>query len=84
MRRETYTQALMCSRDAVGEAPQERGARFYNIEKCVFEGLTIQLLSRSMQVRLEVKPGSNAGGQDDHFARVWHTTYCFLFLLVPT
>jgi hypothetical protein len=35
-----------------------------------------------MQVQLEGKPGSNAGIQDDHFARAQHTIFCF-FLLVP-
>ena len=39
MRKETHTpQALpMCSGDAVREAPQERGARFYKSEKCGFK-----------------------------------------------
>jgi hypothetical protein len=76
-RREERTQALqLCSRVSRRGTTVKRNQVVYKIEG---SGKVSQFSYSvgSMHVQLEVKPDSNAGAQDDHFARAQHTILYF-------
>ena len=77
-RREERTQALqLCSRvSRRGTTVKRNQAAVYKIEGSG-KGSQCSYSLGSMHVQLEVKPDSNAGAQDDHFARAQHTILYF-------